>query len=51
MYWNSNDYERIVKLIIDIYIDYNITSFPIDEKEICRKLGLKLVYTTIRKNL
>lgn len=43
MYWNSNDYEKIVKLIIDIYIDYNITSFPIDEKEICRKLGLKLI--------
>ena len=43
MYRNSNDYEKIVKLIIDIYIDYNITSVPIDEKEICRKMGLKLL--------
>lgn len=43
MYRNGNDYERMARLVIDIYIDYNITSFPVDEKELCRKLGLKLV--------
>ena len=43
MYRNGNDYERMARLVIDIYIDYNITSFPVDEKELCIKLGLKLV--------
>ncbi len=43
MYWGGNDYDKMAQLVIDIYIDYNITSFPIDEKDICRKLGLKLV--------
>ena len=43
MYWNGNDYDKMAKLVIDIYVDYNIRSFPVDEKEICRKLGLKLI--------
>lgn len=43
MYWNGNDYDKMAQLVIDIYIDYNITTFPVDEKDICRKLGLKLV--------
>ena len=43
MYWNGNDYDKMAQLVIDIYIDYNITSFPVDEKEICRKMGLKLL--------
>ena len=43
MYWKSNDYDKMAQLVIDIYIDYNITSFPVDEKEICKKMGLKLI--------
>lgn len=43
MYRSSNDYDKMAQLVIDIFIDYNISGFPIDEKEICRKLGLKLV--------
>ncbi|MCD7884549.1 MAG: ImmA/IrrE family metallo-endopeptidase [Lachnospiraceae bacterium] len=43
MYWNSSDYERMSKIVIDVYLDYGITSFPVDEKEICRKLGVKLL--------
>lgn len=43
MYWNGNDYDKMAQLVIDIYIDYNITAFPVDEKEICRKMGLKLL--------
>ena len=43
MYWNGNDYDKMAKLVIDIYVDYNIRSFPVDEKEIFRKLGLKLI--------
>lgn len=43
MYRNSDDYNKMAKLAIDIIIDYDIKSFPIDEKDICRKLGLKLV--------
>ena len=43
MYWNGNDYDKMAQLVIDIYVDYNIRSFPVDEKEVCRKLGLKLI--------
>ena len=43
MYWMGSDYDRMARLAIDIFVDYGIRSFPIDEKEICRKLGLKLV--------
>lgn len=37
------EYERIKKVIIDIYIDYGIKTFPIDEKDVCDKLALVLV--------
>lgn len=43
MYWDSSDYELITKTVIDIYCDYGINTFPIDEKEICRKLSIKLI--------
>ena len=43
MYRSGNDYNKMAQLVIDIYLDYNITSFPIDEKELCRRLGVKLV--------
>lgn len=43
MYRESETYDNIKKVIIDIYIDYNIHSFPIDEKELCRKMGVALI--------
>ena len=43
MYWKSDDYEAITQTVIDIYRDYGINTFPIDEKEICRRLGIKLI--------
>ena len=43
MYWSGNDYDKMAMLVVDIYVDYNIRSFPVDEKDICRKLGLKLI--------
>lgn len=43
MYWEGNDYDKMAQLVIDVYKDYQITAFPVDEKEICRKLGLKLI--------
>ena len=42
MYWNGNDYDKTAQLVIDIYMDYNITSFPVDEKEICKKNGAEI---------
>ena len=38
MYWSGTDYDRMAQLVIDIYVDYNIRSLPVDEKEILRKL-------------
>lgn len=43
MYRSSNTYEDVVKVIIEIYLDYDIKDFPIDEKDICRRLGVALV--------
>ncbi len=43
MYRSSVTYEDIVKVIIDIYLDYDIKYFPIDEKEVCRRLGVAMV--------
>ena len=43
MYWNGEDYDKMAMLAIDIYTDYHITVFPVDEKNICKQLGLKLI--------
>ena len=42
MYWNGNDYDKTAQLVIDIFIDYNITSFPVDEKETYKKNGTEI---------
>lgn len=36
MYWDSSDYEAMSKMVIDIYLDYEIRTFPVDEKDVCR---------------
>jgi len=43
MYRDDETYDSIKRVIVDIYIDYGIKNFPIDEKEICKKLGVALV--------
>lgn len=43
MYRDSNTYENIAKLVIDICIDYEIKSLPVDEKELCQRMGIKLL--------
>lgn len=43
MYRSSEDYVVIVKKIIDVYVDYGIHKFPLDEKEMCYMLGIKLL--------
>jgi len=43
MYWRNYDYQKMSKLAIDIYKDYNITCFPVNLKEVCNKLGIVLI--------
>ena len=43
MYRRGKTYDEIAGVVIDIYIDYGIKSFPVDPKEVCRKLGVALV--------
>jgi len=43
MYRDSSDYAKLDQLAIDVYLDYGINKFPLDEQEICRKLGISLV--------
>lgn len=43
MYRSDEIYDEIKNVIIDIYIDYGIKTFPIDEKEVCKKMGVALI--------
>ena len=43
MYRSGNVYQELDALAIDIYVDYGINSFPLDEKELCRKMGILLI--------
>lgn len=43
MYRTQQCYEELVRVIIDIYLDYGIKEFPLDEKRICSLLGVALV--------
>lgn len=43
MYRHSGDYDKTAQTAIDIYVDYGLKTFPIDEKDVCIKLGVKLV--------
>ena len=45
MYRLPEEYEKIKKTVVDIYVDYNITGLPIYEKEICRKLKVLFMST------
>ena len=52
MYRSGNEYDDIAKEVIRIYLDYDIRSFPIDEREVCRKLGVSLVpYSEVNEEL
>lgn len=39
----KKDYKTIDKLAIDIYVDYGITSFPLDIYGLAKKMGAKLI--------
>lgn len=43
MYRSGSVYDEIDRVIYMIYQDYCIFRFPIDEKEVCRKLGVAIV--------
>ncbi len=50
MYRSSEIYDGIKKTIIEIYLDYEIKGLPIDEADVCRKMGVALLpYTSFRK--
>lgn len=42
MYRDGSVYDEIDKVIYDIYQDYDIKTFPIDEVKVCNKLGVAL---------
>ena len=43
MYRHGNEYDEIEETVASIYIDYDIHTFPIDECEVCKKLGAVLM--------
>jgi len=44
MYRDSNDYDEIVKLVTEIYEDYDISTFPINAETIATKMGFQVIY-------
>lgn len=40
---DGNVYDELDGLAISLYVDYNMKVFPINEKELCRKMGVLLV--------
>ena len=43
MYRRGKEYDRMAQLAIQLYLDYNITEFPINPLKLCDKLGIILV--------
>ena len=43
-YRYSTKYERMARLAIDIYIDYNITEFPTNAKDIAKRMGFDFIF-------
>lgn len=43
MYRHPDEYEKIKKTVVDIYVDYNITGLPVYEKDICKKLKVSIM--------
>lgn len=43
MYRKGEVYDEIKNVIIDIYIDFDIHQFPVDEKWLCRRMGVALI--------
>lgn len=43
-YRASDKYDEMAKLAIDIYLDYNLTTFPIDPKELASRMGFEFIY-------
>lgn len=43
MYRDGKKYDEMDKLAIQLYLDYGFTSFPLDEKDVCRRMGIALV--------
>lgn len=43
MYRDNATYDTLKKLIIEIYIDYDLKKFPVKATEVCRKMGVELI--------
>ena len=43
MYRKGKEYDRMAQLVIQLYLDYDLKGFPVNEKELCQKLGIALV--------
>ena len=43
MYRGGCYYDAVAKTVIQIYLDYSIKRFPIDEKSVCRAMAISLV--------
>lgn len=42
MYRYGSKYDEMAKLVISIYLDYDIKTFPIDVEQVCRKMQIVL---------
>ena len=45
MYRKGLEYDEMAKKVIDIYLDYNIKTFPINVNQVCQKMQIALKRT------
>ncbi len=43
-YRSSTKYDEMAKLAIDIYLDYNLTTFPTNPNELALRMGFEFIY-------
>ena len=43
MYRKGLEYDEMAKKVIDIYLDYNIKTFPINVNQVCQKMQIALI--------
>ena len=43
MYRTGEEYDKMAEIVGQIYIDYDIREFPINEKDVCSRMGIHLV--------
>jgi len=51
MYRKGCEYDEMAKIVIDIYLDYDIKTFPIDVRQVCQSMQIALIPYSFYANM